>query len=166
MKTFKDNADRLWSVGINVNAVKRCRAVVDVDLYGLVGDGFDGLARLLGDPCKLVDVLYVLCKAEADSRGLTDEDFGAGMAGDAIQHATDAFVGSLVEFFPDPKVRAALKAVIEKGRMVRARVIEHLDRQVEAFDPDRAASELIASSGSSRASSGSTPAPSPSASST
>jgi hypothetical protein len=142
MKTFKDSADRVWSVVINVNAVRRCRSLVDVDLPDLASDGCRPLGALLGDVVKLVDVLYVLCKAEADSRGLTDEDFGAGLGGDSLQNAADAFVAELADFFPDPRVRAGLKAVIEKGRAVQSRLMEVMAARLAAIDPDALAATL------------------------
>lgn len=166
MKTFKDNAGRTWLVAINVNAVKRCRALVGVDLYGLVDDGFQGLAKLLGDPVQLVDVLYVLCRDEAEKVGVTDEDFGRAMAGDAIEAASNAFLEELTGFFPDPRVRAALRKVMEAGRTVQAGLMEHLSRQLDLIDPGAEASKLIASFGTSPGSSASTPGPSPSENST
>ncbi len=164
MHTFKDNADRTWVVSINVNSVKKCRGVLQVDLYGLVDDGFEKLAKLLGDPVTLVDVLYVLCRSEADARGVSDEDFGRAMAGDALDHAATAFLEELTDFFPDPRVRAALRRVMEAGRKVQARLMDHLTTTLDGIDPDSEAEKLIASSGTSRGPSGSTPDPSPSAS--
>lgn len=164
MKTFKDNAGRTWTVAVNVAAVKRCRALVGVDLYGLVDDGFAGLGKLLNDPVTLVDVLYVLCKDEADKQGITDEDFGRAMAGDALGAAADAFVEEFTDFFPDPRVRAGLKGVVEKGRAVAALVLEESARRIERVDPASEARRLTASSGGAPASSASTPGRSPSAS--
>lgn len=164
MKAFKDNAGRTWLVSINVAAVKRCRALCDVDLYGLVDDKFEGLSRLLGDPVSLVDVLYCLCKDEADKLGITDEDFGRGMGGDSLAVASDAFLEELTDFFPDPRVRAGLRKVLAAGRTVRDRLLDHLDLKLDGIDPDAEARRLIASSGNSPASSASTPAPSRSAS--
>ncbi len=66
MKTFTDNAGRTWTVSINVAAIKRVRGLLDVDLYKLVDDGFQPLSKLVSDPVQLADVLYCLCKDEAD----------------------------------------------------------------------------------------------------
>lgn len=164
MKTFRDNADRTWVVSINVNQVKRVRGLLGgFDIYGLVNDGFQGLAALLNDPIQLVDVLYVLCKEEADKLGVSDEDFGRAMAGDAIEHAADAFVNELSDFFPDPRLRAGLKKVFAKTRMVRDRLLIHMSDEIDNFDVDVLVTKLIESSGSSPASSDSTPVRSPSA---
>lgn len=157
MKTFRDNAGRTWVVSINVSAVKKVRGLAGIDIYGLVNDSFQGLAKLLNDPIDLVDVLYVLCKDEADKLGVSDEDFGRAMGGDSLEHAADAFVNELADFFPDPRLRAGLKKVFAKNRMVRDRLLTHMDAEIEGFDIDALATKLIESSGSSRASSDSTP---------
>jgi hypothetical protein len=165
MHTFTDNAGRTWTVTINVAAVKRVRGLVGIDLYKLVDEGFKPLAALIADPVQLADVLYCLCKEEADTKQITDEDFGRALAGDAITLAADAFVEELIDFFPDARARAGLKKVVAAGRKVRDKLLDHAELLIEKIDPDHEANGLIASFGSSRASSAPTPAPSPSANS-
>lgn len=159
MKTFVDETGRTWAIVIHVAAVKKCRALAGVDLYGLLDDGFKGLGALVADPVSLVDVIYVLCKDEADRSGVTDEDFGRAMAGDAIGRATDAFLAELTDFFPDPRVRAGLAKLLDKGRTVRDRVIDRMGAQLDEIDLDAEVERLIASSGSSPGSRASTPTP-------
>jgi hypothetical protein len=165
MHTFKDNADRVWTVAINVAAVKRVRALASVDLFKLIDDGFKPLAALVADPVALADVLFCLCKDEADAKGVSDEEFGRGLAGDAITRAADAFVEELVDFFPDARARAGLKKVMDAGRTVRDRLIDHAEKLIDKIDPEREATSLIASFGNSPERSASIPAPSPSANS-
>lgn len=165
MHSFRDNAGRVWTVTINVAAIKRVRGLVGVDLYKLIDDGFKPLGALVGDPVRLADVLYCLCKDEADAKQITDEDFGRALAGDAITLAADAFVEELVDFFPDARTRASLTKVLTAGRKVRDKLLTHAKVVIETFDVDQAASKLIASFGNSPASSASTPDPSPSANS-
>ena len=110
MKAFKDNADRTWEVEVTTAAVKRVRGLVDVDLVGQTLSG-DLLDRLADDPVLLCDVIYALCKPQADREGISDEDFGRAMAGDAIERATAAWLEELVDFFPSPKRRILRKAL-------------------------------------------------------
>lgn len=183
MRTFTDNAGRTWTVAIHVAAVKRVRAILEIDLYGLVNEGFERLAELCHDPVTLVDLLYVLCQDEAEKRGVSDEDFGRAMAGDSIERATMAFIEALTDFFPNPRVRAGLKRVMATAGQTRDHLIENWSQQIDQFDPKAEAAKIIAkaeaeakakveatnlsgSSGGSPASSGSTPDPSPFASST
>ena len=165
MHSFRDNAGRAWTVAINVAAVKRVRGLVGVDLYKLIDDGFKPLAALVGDPVQLADVLYCLCKDEADAKQVTDEDFGRALAGDAITLAADAFVEELIDFFPDERSRAALRRVIAAGREVRTKLLVHAETMLEGINPDECASNLINSWMNWPASSASTPVPSRSANS-
>ena len=70
MRVFKDNAGRSWTIAIHVAAVKRVRGLLSLDLYSLLDERFAGLAKLLADPVDFVDVLYVLCKDDADRLGI------------------------------------------------------------------------------------------------
>jgi len=96
MRTFKDNAGRTWTVSITVDAIKRVRGLLDVDLLEVVGGKL--IDRLITDPVLLCDIVYAVCKPEADAQSVSDEDFGRAMAGDAIEHATTALLEELVSF--------------------------------------------------------------------
>jgi hypothetical protein len=165
MHTFADNLGRTWYVAINVATIRRVRAALGVDLYAMVDDGMRELGRLVSDPVRLADVLYVLCKEDADAKNISDEDFGRALGGDAITAAAEALVEELVDFFPEERSRAALRRVIAAGRQVRTKLLEHAETMLGELNVDSCASALISSYSSSRASSASTPAPSPSASS-
>ena len=163
MKTFKDNADRTWSLSINVAAVKRVRGMIGIDLYRLVDDGFESLGKLVSDPVQLADVLYCLVKEEADARSISDEEFGRALAGDSIAHAAHAIVEELIDFFPDARARAGLRKVIEAGRKVQERLLDHAESLVLQIDADAEAKKLMRSFGNSRESLGSIQEPSRSA---
>jgi NAD-dependent oxidoreductase involved in siderophore biosynthesis len=134
MKTFKDNAGRTWTVGIDVAAIKRVRSLLDVDLMGAVEGKL--LERLVSDPVLLCDVIYVVCKPEADAQNVSDEDFGRAMAGDAIEHATTALLEELVDFFPQGKRRVLHKA-LAKLQAVEARAVEYAQARLEDPELDR-----------------------------
>ena len=108
MKTFKDNAGRTWTVDVNIATVKRVKSLLKVDLT----DAVEGklLDRFILDPILLCDVIYAICKPEADKANITDEQFGYAMSGDAIEHATEALLEELINFFPElnrPALRLA-----------------------------------------------------------
>jgi hypothetical protein len=148
VKTFIDNAGRTWALQINVSAVKRVRGLVGIDLYKLIDDGLEPLAKLVSDPVDLADVLYCLVRDEADAKQISDEEFGRALAGDAITAAADAFVEELIDFFPEARARAALRKTVQAGKQVRSKVLEHLEGLVQTLDVDSAASRLISSFGS------------------
>jgi len=173
MRNFKDNAGRTWTVTLNVWAVKNVRDALGVDLLDLGADAKDDnglLYRLIADPVLLVDVLYVVCKDQADEANVTDEQFGRAMAGDAIDGATKAFLEELADFTPSPRDRARARKVIDATWKLIDRAQDVLDARADA-ELDRAAeaallalsgaegSALGSSSGNSPASSEPTPAP-------
>ena len=147
MHSFVDNSSRSWGIAINVAAVKRIRGLLGIDLYALVDDGFKSLSKLVSDPVTLADVLYCLCKDQADKQSISDEDFGRALAGDAITQAADAFVEELIDFFPDARARASLRKAIEAGKTVRDKVLSHAETILDSIDPETEAKKWISSSG-------------------
>ena len=121
MKTFTDNKGRTWTLEVTVATVKRVRALCRVDLNSIVEldknnkPSAELLERLSSDPVLLVDVLYAVCKPQADKLGITDEDFGEAMAGDAIEQATGALLDEIVDFFPTAK-RMAMQKILAATR--------------------------------------------------
>jgi hypothetical protein len=162
MHSFVDNEKRTWEISINVTAVKRIRGLMGVDLYALVDDGFKSLSKLVSDPVTLADVLYCLCKDQAEKQSITDEEFGRALAGDAITLAADAFVEELIDFFPDVRARASLRKAIEAGKAVRDKVLNHAEKLLESINPETEAQKWISSSGTWPESSGATQDHSPS----
>lgn len=160
MKTFKDNADRTWAVTINVDAIKRVRSLLDIDLMQAVEGKL--IERLIGDPVLLCDIIYCVCKEDADAKGITDEEFGRAMAGDAIELATTAMLEELVDFFPQGK-RQLLTKALAKLETLQETMLTVVSERLDSPELD---AELLAelrklgdSSGDSRASSDSIPVP-------
>ncbi len=134
MKCFKDNAGRNWTVSVNVATVKRVKSLLDVNLMEAV-EG-DLLERLALDPILLCDVVYAICKPEADAQNVTDEQFGAAMAGDAIEHATLALLEELADFFPEGK-RRVLRKALDKLKNVEAKAIKAANVYLESPELER-----------------------------
>ena len=151
MHTFSDNAGRVWTANLNVATLKRVRALAGVDLASAILVEKDGkpsaklLERLSSDPVLLVDVLYAVCKPECDQRNVSDEDFGAAMAGDAVEQATDALLDEIVDFFPNPK-RAILQRLVAAARRAETAAKAALDKALSTDELDRAADSLLAAS--------------------
>jgi hypothetical protein len=158
MKTFQDTAGRTWTIAVNIDAVKRVRDLLNIHLNRIGESNFKPLDDILSDPVTLVDVVFVLCKPEADAKGVSDSDFGKAMSGDAIFAAAEAFVEELADFFPSARARRALKALIAKGRDIRDRMLDQAEAQIARIDPVAEATSLIESFGRSPGSSASTPA--------
>jgi len=136
MRTFKDNAGRTWTISLTVAAVKRVRDLAKLDLLDLAnGRVFE---RLVADPVTLCDALYAACKPQADAEGITDEQFGEAMAGDAIEHASKALVEELIQFFPNARERAALSRVVQTMDAAMDRARSTVERRIESGEIERA----------------------------
>jgi hypothetical protein len=158
MKQFTDNSGRTWTVPVNVDGIKRVRSLLGVNLLDVLDDGCKLLADLHDDPVLLVDVLYCLCKPEAEAKQVTDEEFGRAMSGDALLHASKALLEGLSDFFPNARQRAAMKRLLQTTETVVERLLDHAETTIAGLDPDSLAQTAIASLGSSPAASASTPA--------
>ncbi len=152
MKTFKDNAGRTWTVTVDVSAVKRVRSLLDVNLLEVL----DGrlIERLAGDPVLLCDALFALVKPEADAKGITDEDFGRAMAGDAVEHATTALLEELVDFFPQGKRRLLQKA-LGKLKAWEAKALDVAEKRLESPELDEKLEAALKAAGSATTAGGS-----------
>ncbi len=167
MRSFKDNQGRQWSVDINVTAIKRVRGLTGEDLMQVIEGTL--IEKLIRDPVLLCDVVYAICKPEADARSISDEEFGKAMAGDAIEAATMAVLDELVGFCPSPRDRANLGRVLQATRNVMDRARDLVEKKLDSGELDRLADRLLtegspeATAGSSSISapesSASTPAP-------
>jgi len=166
MHSFKDNRNRTWAIELNVDAVKRVKGLLDVDL--MTAPEGELVERLAGDPVLLCDVIYAVCKPQAEGQGIGDEDFGKAMAGDAIDAATTALLEELVDFFPTAR-RAVLRKTLAKVRKLEAMALDaagrvldsdKLERAMEAelAETDTRMEALLASARTSGSSSGSSPA--------
>lgn len=105
----------------------------------------------------LVDVLYCICKPEADAQNVTDEEFGRAMSGDAILQAITALLEELSDFFPNARQRAAMKELLKKTETVVERLLDHAETTIAELDPESVAQAAIASFGNSPESLASTP---------
>ena len=150
MKSFKDNDGRLWEIVVNVDTVKRVRRLIDVDLMEVAGGQL--LERLAGDPILLCDVIYAVCKPQADSQGITDEQFGSSMGGDVIDVATAALLESLADFFPSRK-RQVLNQAFEKMRQIETMALDRTTARLASPQMDaeiiKALDQLDSTNGSS-----------------
>ena len=168
MKTFTDNTGRTWTLSVTVGTIKRVRALCGVDLANIITmengktPNVGLLERLASDPVLLVDVLFAVCKPEADTKGITDEEFGRAMAGDAIELAATALLDEIIDFFPGAK-RKVFRKILGASRRFEARSKQALTELLEdpAFDEkiDQALNQLTISSSVSPESPESIPTP-------
>jgi len=129
MRVFKDSSGREWTIALNIGAIKRVR-----DLMKLNGETVDLLSPFSGDPplstrlfldlCLLVDVLYCICRPQCQERNVSDEDFGAAIAGEESKAAYEAFFEELLGFFQKAGREEAARMVTGNLKLIRAGMAE------------------------------------------
>jgi len=140
MKTFTDNSGRSWSITINVATIKRVRDLLGINL--LEAASGELLDRLSEDPILLCDCIYVICKEQADSQKITDEDFGRCLGGDSLDGATSAFLEELVNFFPAGR-RQVLAKIITKMKAAENLATELATKRLEAPELQRQIEKIL-----------------------
>jgi hypothetical protein len=144
MKTFNDNAGRSWNVDVNVAAIKRVRGLTHVNLLDIIEGTL--IEKLVRDPVLLCDVLFAICKPQADERQppVSDEEFGRAMAGDAIELATAALLEELVSFCPSPRDRKNLGRVLEATKKVMDKARDVIEAKLDSGELEKAAERALA----------------------
>ena len=130
MKSFKDKVGKTWIIEVNVRQVRKVRALLNIDLANMIQfeaengkTNTDLLDKLSSDPCLLVDVIYALCKDQADTLNITDEQFGENMNGDTVEAATVALLEEMVDFFPEAK-RRVLRVILNQAEALTRQMQE------------------------------------------
>jgi len=141
---FTDSEGRNWIVPINVATMKRVKDACDVDLTDAVNGKL--IEQLLVDMIKFVDVLYILCKDDADKLNVTDFDFGRSLGGDSLEAATEAFCEALVDFFPKTR-REVMRKARRKRNELDQRAAAVLSKQLDNPELDKEFDKILSERG-------------------
>ena len=169
MKTFTDKNKKAWTIELTVGSARRVKSDTTIDLFKVISLEKDGkaemtdtLQRLIEDPCALVDVLYSLCRIQAEKEGITDKDFGELFDADAIEAAANALVEEIILFSPAAK-RKALTKIYTMAQRIAAKNEAELDKLLDNKELEKQLeSRLNASFTAAQVSSESILTPSPS----
>ncbi|GIX04627.1 MAG: hypothetical protein KatS3mg114_0496 [Planctomycetaceae bacterium] len=142
MHTFNDTQGRTWTVTINVDAIRRVRALLNINLLETVEGKL--LERLITDPVLLCDILFALIQPEAEAKQVSDEDFGRALGGDVLDHATTALLEELVDFFPSGR-RAVFRKALEKLKQLEGIALETATRRLESSELEQQMAAALAS---------------------
>lgn len=129
MKIFKDANGKSWTISVTTNAITRARDLAHFDLISVAEN--KGAIEKLSDPVLLVNVLFAVCKPEADAARITDEQFAEGLIGDGLEAAANALLEDLADFFPKHR-RAPLKSALEKIRQIQVKAAEMQVKRIES----------------------------------
>jgi len=126
MRAFTDSAGRAWTLSLTLDAAKRVKSLLSVNLLELDKGDPPLLTKLGTDVILLCDVVFAILKPQAEAAGVTDEQFGGALGGDIILAAQTAFSEEMVDFF-QKLGRADLAKAVEAQR----RIIELEIRRME-----------------------------------
>ena len=113
MANFSDKDGRNWQVNLNVPTIKQIKQILEIDL--LDEKVHEVLQQIADDVVLAVDVLYLALKEQLDTAQISDEEFGKSLGGDCLNEAVGALVQALINFYPNPQKREFLKRLWEKS---------------------------------------------------
>lgn len=137
MQRFNDRNGHEWFIELNIATARRIRQEMAKDARFDQFDFLDyaGILAAVNDVFFAADLLYVVCKEQADALEITTEEFGASLKGKYLFDAIAAFVAEYLDFFPDPtvaeKMRAVVDATREKQAAIRDAIIEVWTEKVD-----------------------------------
>lgn len=100
---FTDSRGRQWCPVLTAGLLREVRLATGMDVGRMLLDP-DGTGRILfEDPGALVDVLWVLCRADAVSRGVDPNAFADGFDADVMEPAVGALLAAVDHFFPEER---------------------------------------------------------------
>jgi len=148
MKTFTDTAGRTWTIALTIDAAKRVKGLLDVNLLELESGDPPLLTRLGTDVILLCDVIFALVKPQADAAGVTDEQFGAALGGEAILAAQTVLYEELVLFFRGLGRSDLAKAVETQRRMIDM-AVTRIETRIDKLDLEAAIETTLGESSTS-----------------
>ena len=140
MKTFRDTADREWSVEINVTTLKRVKDLTGVDLTALIRPNDPTFKNMSTDMFQLFDVLIALVKPQFEQRQITADAFGQSLDENSVEAAVNALLEGVIDFFQSDKraiLRRALLKVTTAADRGRRQNLETAAQRVESTEFDQ-----------------------------
>lgn len=143
MRTFRDSAGQEWTLDLTIEAVKRIRTVAGFDLLK-----DEDLQQALRDPIVITDVLWAVCKPQADQLGLADVEFGKRLLAElrtdvtVFETAVDQFGAELADFFRHVG-RRSVAALLTKTLAANVEIDARANRRVTSDKADAAIAAAI-----------------------
>jgi len=136
MAKFKDTAGHEWDVQMTVQGVKDVRDALELDLLDNAGRRGGVMGELASDPIKVCDVVFVLCRQQAEDAEVTSEDFGHSLGGNALAEATDALIEAYISFFR-PHQRKALGKIRDKMGTLETMITREVEARLESGEMEK-----------------------------
>lgn len=123
MASFKDMQGREWQVNINIGLVKKLQAA-SINILEMDKGEPPLMQRLATDIVLIVDMLYVLCQAEAEKRSVNPEQFAEALGLDSIQPAREALMQALSDFFRCLKRNDVVKILKKQDELLEQAIVK------------------------------------------
>jgi len=143
---FKDSKGTSWDLQITVEAIKRVKSALGIDLGNIHQGSPPQSARLDTDIVLLIDVIYVLLRPQTEAKGVSDVEFGESLGGDAAFAAREAFWRSLIDFFQKFHRTDAVEAIAKQMALMQE-VIQLATQEIEKIPIDEIAGMILRNSG-------------------
>ncbi|MDY3555303.1 hypothetical protein R5W24_004444 [Gemmata sp. JC717] len=111
---FRDKVGREWALAIDVIAMEAVHQRTGVKIWDLLKNELAELRALQSNPVTLVRVLYVLCEGQATQLGVSPEQFGRALDGDALVAGHDALIEAYADFSPS-RLRPLIRDLTAKS---------------------------------------------------
>lgn len=131
MAFFKDCNGKNWEVSINIKTLKRVKNTLGIDLLDL-SEGGD-VTKLEKDIMLRCDVLYLVCQDECEKSGISDEQFGESLIGQAIEDAQDAFIEALINFYP-PRQAEIMRETQRKVKVAQDKTLKMMGQKLSEMN--------------------------------
>lgn len=127
---FTDSTGTVWDLSLNVNVVKRVKALFGVDLSDL-----GSISSIGNDLSTLVDVIYGIVKPVADTQNISPDAFAERFAdGETCERAAESLLEAITNFFP-PQKRKILGQIREKSKQADQLATEQAAELIEKTTP-------------------------------
>lgn len=111
------NNGQSFTIELDTPLIREVRKELDVDL---VAADMSGEAKASSDIATLVDVLWILCREQAEKHGISADVFGRGIKGDTWEAAVLALRRAIAFFSPSSSRSMRLAQIAAEERLQRA----------------------------------------------
>ena len=129
MKIWKDAEGHAYETKITVAEIRDVKTELGINLMDIATG--DLLQRISEDVVLLCDILYIINRSQAKEHGIDDAQFGRNLYGDALEDATRAFMGELINFFPNQRTRALLTKAMTMGQERMDKALDMAEKELD-----------------------------------
>jgi len=134
MKVFSDSQATEWQIDLNAATLRRVQALLGLNLTQPHEQDASGQTlgeRLVRDTMLLVDVLWAVCKPQAEGLGINEEAFASRLGGGALRAAKSALIEDWSDFFQSlgqTEMAEALNKTLEMQTAIGAAALKQIER--------------------------------------